>query len=241
MVTTKKAIIVGATSGIGKALAQLYSDSGYEVGITGRRTDQLDSLAAELPTKAYLCTMDVRDTKNAMVCMKQLIEKMQSVDLIIISAGTGHLNFDLEWNKEKETIETNVSGFAALANVAAQYFIEKECGHLVGISSIASIRGSPVAPSYNASKAFVSSYLEGLRINISKRKLPIAITTIEPGFVDTAMAKSDNLFWVAPPLKAALQISKAIIRKRKKAYITKRWTLIAWLFKLLPEFMYRRI
>jgi short-subunit dehydrogenase len=108
------------------------------------------------------------------------------------------------------------------------------------ISSIAAIRGSGAAPAYAASKAFMSNYLEGLRIKAFKTGLPIVVTDIQPGFVDTAMAQGQGLFWVAPPNTAALQIYKAIERKAKHAYVTRRWSIIGWLLKALPDFLYYR-
>ena len=80
----------------------------------------------------------------------------------------------------------------------------------------------------------MSHYLEGLRLKGLKMKIPVIITDIQPGFVDTAMAQGDKLFWVAPPGTAALQIYEAIEKKKSHAYITKRWRLIAWLLKLTP-------
>ena len=237
----KKLIIVGATSGIGRELAKLYSSNEYEVGIVGRRTELLNSLASELQTKTYQLTLDVTKVEKAVNSIEKLIHDMKGVDLIIISSGTGHLNDSLDWPKEKETIDTNILGFTAVANTAMRYFIKKSSGHLVGISSIAGIRGSYIAPSYNASKAFISNYLEGLRVKVSKQKLPIIITDIQPGLVDTEMAKGDGLFWVSSPQKAAAQIYKAITKKKKKAYITKRWAIIALLLKIMPEFIYNKL
>ncbi len=235
----KKMIVIGATSGIGRALANLYSRNGYDVGIAGRRTGLLNTLASEIPTNAYLLTTDITDTDAAIQAFEKLIHDMQGVDLIIISAGTGYLNDSLDWDKEKETIETNVLGFAAVAGAALRYFIKKGSGHLVAISSIASIRGSSICPAYNASKAFMANYLEGLRVKAEKKRLPVTITDIQPGFVDTAMAKGDGLFWVSSPEKAADQIYTAIAKKKKKAYITRRWAIIALLLKMVPGFIYR--
>ena len=235
----KKAIIIGATSGIGKELAKLLSIEGYSLGISGRRLHHLDELKAELSTHTYIQDMDVSDS-NSIKGLQNLIAAMNGVDLIIISAGTGSVDPDLPWDKEKETIETNVLGFAAMANVAYHHFNQKGSGHLVGISSIAAIRGGD-APAYSASKAFVSNYLQSLRYVISKSKASITVTDIQPGFVDTAMAKAPNLFWVASPQKAAIQIYETIKKKKKHAYITKRWRLIAWALKLMPDFIYEKI
>jgi short-subunit dehydrogenase len=128
---------------------------------------------------------------------------MDGVDLIIISAGTGFMNPELDWDKENKTIAINVTGFAAIANFAIHYFLKKGAGHLVNISSIAAMRGSGISPAYNASKAIESIYMDGLRNRIAKFGVPITITDIQPGFVDTAMARGEGLFWVASPKQAA--------------------------------------
>lgn len=237
----KKAIIIGASSGIGKELTKIFASHGCEVGIAARRTDLLNELIAEIPTKIYTATIDIKNTDIAIQSLAKLIKNVGDVDIIVISSGVGHMNSSLDWSKEKETIETNVSGFTAMAGVAMHYFIQKRSGHLVGISSIASIRGDNAGPAYSASKAFMSNYLEGLRKKVAKEKIDITITDIQPGFVDTAMSKGDGLFWVASPQKAAKQIYQAIQQKKKKAYITKRWAIIAWLLKIMPDFIYNKI
>lgn len=237
---TKKAIVIGATSGIGKELAKILSQNGYTVGITGRRSPLLEKLQSELPARSFLRQLDVADTSKAIGELKSLIDEMGGVELIVISAGTGFIDPELPWNREKETIDVNVLGFAAMANVAYHHFMQRGSGHLVGISSIAAIRGGG-APAYNASKAFVSSYLQGLRYKVSKVGLPIVVADIQPGLVDTQMAKGEGLFWVASPQKAALQIYKAIRKRKNHAYITKRWRLIAWAMRILPDFIYHRL
>lgn len=237
----KRAIIIGASSGIGRELAKVFSQNGYLVGLTGRRVDLMSSLQQELSTPSFVKQMDVSQPSEAMSGLEELIGEMEKVDLIVISAGVGFINTELEWEKEKAAIEVNVAGFAALANVAVNHFIGQSAGHLVGISSVAALRGNGAAPAYNASKAFVSNYLEGLRQKVSKLKLPIYITDVQPGFVDTAMAQGEGLFWVAPPEKAARQIFQIIKSRRKHAYVTKRWRLIAWLLKMVPDYVYNKM
>ncbi|MFW5686570.1 MAG: SDR family NAD(P)-dependent oxidoreductase [Halanaerobium sp.] len=175
-----------------------------------------------------------------MADLENLIEEMNGVDLIIISAGCIFINHELKFEKEKKTIELNVMAFTKMINVAYKYFSQKKEGHIVGISSIAALKGGYDAPAYHASKAFVSNYMEGLRIKAKKSKSPILITDIKPGYIDTDMAVKENLFWVAEPKKAALQIYNAIYKKKDYAYITKRWRLIAWLLKIVPDFIYKR-
>jgi short-subunit dehydrogenase len=236
----KKAIIVGASSGIGKSLAQTLAKDGYTVGLAARRLPLLLDLQKEIGNQTLVKQIDVSIIPDAILRFSELIQEMDGVDLIIISAGTGFMNPELDWDKENQTIAVNVTGFAAIANVAIQHFLKKGAGHLVNISSIAAIRGSGSAPAYNASKAFESIYMDGLGNKIAKLGVPIIITDIQPGFVDTAMAQGEGLFWVASPEQAAKQIYQTIRRKKKHAYITKRWRLFAWLLRVVPDSIYHR-
>lgn len=113
--------------------------------------------------------------------------------------------------------------------------MEQGHGHLAGISSIARFRGSGEGAAYAASKAFVSVYLDGLRDLARKRNVPVTVTELCPGFVDTVMMKADKPFWVATPEKTAAQILDAIRKGKKCAYITRRWALVACLLRLLPR------
>jgi len=235
----KKAIIIGASSGIGRELAKVLIRHDYIVGVTGRRTELLHELQAELSNKCHIRTMDVTDTPTAIETFNDLIAEIGGVDLVVISAGTGHSTPDLQWPNEKDTIDTNVLGFTAIADAAFNHFVKQGHGHLVGISSIAAIRGGRYAPAYNASKAFVCNYLEGLRHMAIKAKLPITVTDIQPGFVDTRMAQGDRIFWRASVEKAARQIYRAIERQKPHAYVTRRWRLIAWVLKVMPNWWYK--
>jgi len=237
----KKAIIVGATSGIGKGLAELLVENGYFVGITGRRTALLAALKNKNPEQFFIKTFDISDTENNTLHLEELTEALGGLDLLIISSGTGELNENLDFKLEEQTIATNVEGFTAIADWTFNYFQKQKSGQLVAISSIGGLRGSRQAPAYNASKAYQINYLEGLKQKASKLKLPIIITDVRPGLVDTDMAKGEGLFWVAPLDKACRQIYRAIKRRKKVAYVTKRWCLIAMIFKILPGFLYERI
>ncbi len=237
----KSAIIIGASSGIGRELAKLLSAHGYTLGLVARRHDLLTSLQQELPHPSFIKPIDVTHPADAIDQMKILIQEMQKVELVIISAGVGEINLELDWQKELAAIETNVLGFTAIANVAMQYFVQQGSGHLVGISSLAALRGSDASPAYYASKAFESNYLQGLRKKAAKTGLSITVTDVQPGLVDTAMALGDGLFWVAPAQKAAQQIYNSITKKKHHVYVTKRWRLIAWLIKIMPSFLYNKM
>jgi short-subunit dehydrogenase len=148
----KRAIVIGASSGIGKELAIVLSQNGFAIGLMARRIDLLHELSGHLPNRAFSRQADISDYPQAMAILENLIEEMGGVDLIVISSGTGFINPDLDWAKEKETPDVNVIGFTTMANVAFRHFVKAGRGHLVGISSIVAIRGSGGAPAYSASK-----------------------------------------------------------------------------------------
>lgn len=235
------AIIIGASSGIGAALARSLSKRGYPVGLAARRVDLLEQVRAQLPNPACIQAIDISQPEQAMPALRALAAAVGDVELYVISSGVGFLNPQLEWSEERKTLEVNVLGFAAMVNAAMHALEERGSGHLVGISSIAAIRGGRAAPAYNASKAFVSNYLEGIRQRCHRHGLPITVTDIQPGFVATAMAQSPQLFWVASAEQAAEQIFAAIRRRKRHAYVTRRWRLVAWLLRGLPAAWYQRM
>ena len=237
-----KVIIVGASSGIGKSLAEVFSKNGYTVGVTGRRIELLKDLQNRLSNKSYVKQMDLLNPDEAINAFEELVKEMNGVDIVVINSGVGHESEHLEFSKERPAIDVNVLGFTAMAVTATNYFEKKGQGHLVGISSIAGLRPFRTAPAYGASKAFMSFYLKGLRYKFEKQKQKIFVTDIKPGFVDTPLTSGkDRMFWVASSEKAALQIYDAIIKKKEIAYITKRWWIVAWCMRLVPDFIYKRI
>jgi len=236
----KKAIIIGATSGIGEALARLLVNNDYKVGITGRRKENLLKLKQENPDKYIAKPFDSTRTSNAKM-LDELAAELEGMDLLVISSGTGGINTELNYEIENKTNQLNVVAFTEIADWAFNYFEKQKHGHLVAITSIAGLRGSKDAPSYFASKAYQINYLEGLRQKAKNSKLPIFVTDIRPGFVDTAMALGEGMFWIAPVDKAAKQIYGLIERKKDVGYVTKCWRLIAWVLRVVPGWVYKRI
>ena len=237
----KNAIIIGATSGIGKELARLLVDDGFKVGITGRRTELLESLKSENPASYFIKAFDVKDTKTAEEKLEELTTELGGLDLVILSSGTGDINDKLDFEIEFRTIETNVIGWTFIADWTFKNFEKQKYGHLTAISSIGGLRGSRQSTSYNATKAYQINYLEGLRQKATKLKEQIFVSDIRPGLVNTEMAKGEGLFWVMPVEKTARQIYKAIKKKKKIAYVTKRWKLIASIVKRIPVQLYDRM
>ena len=236
----KNAIIVGATSGIGKELAKILAQEGYKVGITGRRKTELEKLKHTNPNNYFISSFDCTLENNSEK-LAELTDQIGGLDLLILSSGTGDLNEKLDFEIENNTNLLNVNAFTEIVNWTFNYFQNQGKGHLVAISSIAGIRGSGIAPAYNASKAYQINYLEGLRQKANKTKKPIYVTDIRPGFVDTNMAKGDGQFWVATKEKAARQIFGIIKRKKGIGYVTRRWWIIGKLLRIIPNAIYKRM
>jgi len=230
----KKAIIVGSSSGIGRALAKKLSAEGYVVGLAGRSLEKLQELQKELFGESIVRQIDVRDTREAIHGLRNMIMTLRDLDLMVINAGVLFQNEKLQWNFEEEMIKVNALGFAAAAGVAADYFSQNNAGCIVGISSVAAHLGSGRSPAYNASKAFVSNYMVGLRQKFSST--PVRVVDIRPGFVDTDMVRGrKGLFGIISPEKAAEDIYKAIQKGKRVAYVPSWWGIVMWFFKRLPE------
>jgi len=242
----KKVIIIGASSGIGKALALLYLNAGCQVGITGRRKELLEEIQEQYPNQVYVESFDVQ-ADNAAEHVESLIRKMGGMDLLIYNSGYGDVSNELNWEIEKRTYETNVKGFIIIVHKAFNYFVAQGYGQLAAISSVAALRGNSQAPGYSASKAFMSTYMEGLHMKALKlrtpngERIPISVTDILPGFIATKPAKANTVFWIAPVEKAVRQMYHVIEKRKRRAYVPRRWALIAWVLKWVPFFVFRKI
>jgi len=136
----KKAIVIGATSGIGRELATLLAENNYQVGITGRRTELLESLKKEKPDSFLWRAFDVTDTKATIEHLEALIAELGGLDLLVISSGIGDVNQNLDFEIEKQAINLNVVGFTAICDWSFKYFEEQKHGHITAITSIAGLR-----------------------------------------------------------------------------------------------------
>jgi short-subunit dehydrogenase len=237
----RTAIIVGSSSGIGEALARELHEEGWSLGLLARRVERLSAIARDLGDRVSVGYADV-STDDCVERFQTMVEALGGVDLAIVSAGSGHLNPEHELCLDHETIAVNVSGFIAIAQAAFRQFQRQGHGHLAAITSVAALRGSADSAVYAATKAFQSVYLDGLRESARQKKFSLTVTELQPGFVDTAMMKTPTPvsplvrhLLVSDATTAAQQMVRAIVRKKKHAYITRRYAVIALLLKLLPR------
>ena len=236
----KKAIVIGATSGIGKELAHILLYNNFKVGITGIEQNVLEEFhnanSHNLEIKYFDCIKDNNSEK-----ITELVNTLGGLDLLIFSAGIGNLNKNLGFEVENHANKLNVLAFTEIADWSYKFFEKQGYGHFVAISSIAGLFGYRLAPAYHAAKSYQINYLEGLRQRALKSGMPIFVTDIRPGFVDTAMSKGKRRFWVITKEKAAIQMI-AIIEKRKDiGYCSMRWQAVAIVLKLLPNWMRKRM
>lgn len=241
IMTQKSIIIIGATSGIGKALFEKYAVEGSRIGIVGRRTHLLNELHRQYPAVTYTATADITKRDETALAIRSLHEALGDVDLAIVCSGIGDINPSLDYDTERPTLDTNIIGWTFVVDTLYHIFEQQGHGHLVAITSIGGLRGEPMAPAYSATKAYQINYMEALRKKAFKAGGNIVVTDVRPGLVDTAMAKGDGLFWVMPVEKVVRQICTAIRQRKSMVYVTKRWHILAIINKLLPFCLYKRI
>lgn len=242
-----KAIIVGASSGIGAALVQELARQGTIVAALARNTDRLEAVCeaaneAAGEQRAFPYAHDVTKFDEIPDLFQKIVEDVGGLDLIVYVAGTQPpvAPNEYDFDKDAAMVGVNLLGAIAWLNRAAKRFERTGGGHIAGISSIAGDRGRAAFPAYHTSKGGLSIYLESLRNRLSRRG--VTVTTIKPGFVDTPLLENaDKTFWVISPEEAARQIVEAIQQKKQVAYVPGRWRWVSLVIQLIPSFIFRRL
>lgn len=247
---SKTVLITGASAGIGRALAQEYAARGCNLGLTGRRLPALEELRQQLlddhgaaGIRVEVATVDVADAADARRQLHVLQDALGGVDTVVINAGINAFTRiggdDLE--REAAIIRTNLVGAMATAGAAVEHFLTRGGGHIVGISSLASMQAMPRQAAYCASKAGFSMYLDALRIE--HRANNIRVTQIRPGFVKTGIMRNIEKYPFAISAEAAArQIAAAIEKGRKEALVPFfPWALLRPLFGHFPDSIWRRL
>ena len=232
----KKAIVIGASSGIGREVARLLINEGWTVGAAARREDLLKELGA-----AAIEKIDVTQ-KDATVRLRTLIDRLGGMDLFFYTSGIGKQNRELKEDIELATIQTNGLGFTRMIGEAYRYFAERGLGHIAAITSIAGTKGLGPAPSYSATKAMQNVYLQALEQQANSRGLNIRFTDIRPGFVDTALLDGDYRYpMMLKPENVAKDILSAIHRHRHIQVIDWKYRLLTSLWRRIPRCLWRHL
>lgn len=230
----KKAIVVGASSGIGREVARLLAERGWQVGVAARRLELLADfgVAAQIDVTAA----------DAGEQLLALVERLGGMDLYFHASGIGKQNRQLTEDIELRTMETNALGFTRMVGTAYRYMASHGGGHIAVISSIAGTKGLGPAPAYSATKALQNTYIEALEQLANAQRLGIRFTDIRPGFVDTGLLRDGHRY---PLLLSKEAVARDIVRslehRRHVRVIDWRWRAITWLWRRLPRCLWRRL
>ncbi|EPH18718.1 SDR family NAD(P)-dependent oxidoreductase [Hoylesella oralis] len=236
----KHAIVMGASSGIGREVAKLLLEEGWSVGLAARRTEPMEEMRKVYPDLATVMCIDIT-ADDAPARLLQLVETMGGVQLYLHASGIGKQNRQLEAGIEARTIATNVAGFASMIDTMFGYMAAHGGGHIAVISSVAGTKGLGPAAAYSASKAFQSTYIQALEQLSNSRKLGISFTDIRPGFVDTDLLTGDSYPMLMQKGPVARQIVRAIGRRRHVCVIDWRYRALVFLWRRLPNWLWRRV
>ncbi len=231
----KRAIIIGASSGIGLEVAKLLIAQGWTVGVAARRVELLQGIGA-----AAVERIDVT-ANDATEALQRLIAKTGGMDLFFYASGIGKQNRELKEDIELATMQTNGVGFTRMIGEAYRYFASRGGGHIAAITSIAGTKGLGPAPSYSATKALQNVYLQALEQQALSRKLNIHFTDIRPGFVNTALLSGDFHYpMMLQPEKVAKEIVFAINHKKHVRVIDWKYRVLTALWRRIPRWLWRR-
>ena len=238
----KRAIIIGASSGMGKEVSVLLLNAGWKIGIGARRTDALQELQAMNPQQVVTAAIDVM-AEDAPQRLEQLIADNGGMDLFFLASGIGKQNPNLDSEIELRTVATNGMGFTRMVDTAFNWMASHGGkGQIAVISSIAGVKGLGMAPSYSATKAFQNTYIEALQQLANMRKLDIQFTDIRPGFVKTDLLNDGKNYPLLMNKEAvSRQIFKAIMQQRSVQIIDWRYRILVFFWRLIPRWLWVRL
>lgn len=235
----KRAIIIGATSGIGQEVARLLLADGWQLGIAGRREDKLKEFQLQDPNRIQTQVIDIRK-EGAEKELEILIQKVGGMDLYFHGSGIGKQNKYLQPETEIDTLETNGTGFVRMVTHAFNYFKERDKGHIAVISSIAGTKGLGIAPAYSATKRFQNTYIDALEQLAHINKKDICFTDIRPGFVATGLLNDGkNYPMLMKKEDVAKEIVRALKKKRRVLVVDWRYRWLVAFWKLIPNWLWK--
>lgn len=236
----QKAIVMGASSGLGMEVAKRLIRDGWQVGLAARRVEILETLGEAHADRPVVARIDVT-ADDAAEKMHALIEKLGGVDLYFHASGIGKQNPELDADIEQKTIQTNGLGFARMVGEVFRWMATHGGGHIAVISSIAGTKGLGPAASYSATKSFQGTYIQALEQLANNRKLNIKFTDLRPGFVDTDLIRGSHFPMTLSVDEVADEMMAAISHGMHVRIIDWRWRIVVKLWRLLPSFVWRRL
>jgi short-subunit dehydrogenase len=237
----KRAVIIGASSGMGMEVSRLLLADGWDIGVAARRTEALGKIKEMSPEHVEVEMIDVT-ADDATDHLLNLIHRMGGLNLFFYAAGIGFQNPQLDSAVEIKTVTTNTLGFTRMVGAAFNYFADNCGGHIAVISSIAGTKGIGVAPSYSATKAFQNKYIEALEQLSNMRHLSIHFTDIRPGFVDTALLGDGSKYPMLMQVPfVAHKMLKAVYSRRHVVVIDWRYRFLTALWNVIPRYFWRKM
>ena len=244
----RRGIIVGASDGIGAALARKLAKEGYTIALVARRKDKLNTLcaeinSAEMEARAFPYVHDVANYDEVPDLLRKIVADLGGLDVLVFMAGVnfppGLTSYNFEG--DRKMIEVNLIGAMAWLSPVAEMFQNAKAGQIVGISSVAGDRGRIGNPGYNTSKAGLTTYLEALRNRLTRHG--VNVLTVKPGFVKTEMLKAaqGGTPFAITPEKAAEDIYKAMRKRKQLIYTAPIWRWIMLIIQLVPSVIFRRM
>lgn len=251
---SRRAIVMGATSGLGREIALELLKRGFIVGVCGRRLELLQEFEAEwkswllspaassrvAPQRVFIRQIDIT-AADAPERLLGLVEEMGGMDMYIHSSGIGYKNMALDGRIERETVITNALGFTQMVDAAFDWFKERGGGHIAFISSVAGTKGLGAAPSYSATKRYQWIYAQALAQLSSMERYNISFTDIRPGFVATGFLGSSKYPLLLEKHYVAQKIVKAILARKRSVIIDYKYKILCLFWRMIPNWLWERL
>jgi len=243
--SVKTVVITGASSGIGRDLALIYAKT-HQVCLLARRKDRLDALQTECRkwgNRILAIPCDIRQKSQVHAAIRQCLQTFSHIDLLIANAGISrHQRISqLDSNDFENIYQTNVLGSIYSLEAVIPHMIQQKSGHIVGISSMATLVSLPTGGAYASSKIALKFFLDSIRWELETHH--ISVTTICPGFIKTPLTDKNHfrMPFILSSKKGAKIIYQAIQKKKTTFYFPKKLVYLIWLFNALPHWLQKRL
>jgi decaprenylphospho-beta-D-erythro-pentofuranosid-2-ulose 2-reductase len=244
----RRAIIVGASTGMGAVLARKLAKEGYTIALIAPQKDKLEKLCEEINSAekeacAFPYAHDVTNYHEVPALLRMIVADIGGLDLLVFMAGVNYPPGleDYNFESDRKMVEVNLIGAMAWLSPVAEMFQNAKAGQIVGISSVAGDRGRIGNPGYNTSKAGLTTYLEALRNRLTRHG--VNVLTIKPGFVKTEMLKAaqGGTPFAITPEQAVEDIYKAMRKRKQVIYTASIWRWIMLVIQHVPSVIFRRM